>query len=514
MASRAAEYKPLSFTTTIRSPERIRSFLKILKRYNGKVLTEDLIYKILSGIIGGGHYRPTGLTDIEKGLIDRKEKIAESIMQNIFNNNPQEHKEAGFPRGWPSRFDTFFKFPKELGLVYYKLGEKIMFSDIGLKLIDEEHPEFEQQVFLNAFVKYQSNNPFRRVLNENKPLILLLEVIRKLNRDKRIKTKGISRFELPLLLYWKDSDAEALYSRIVLLREKYNLTPSKEVIVGICQGEIMQGNDRKRNVNSITNDSPDEFIRKMRLTGLISLRGMGRFIDINENEKDKIDYIIGEYSQYEKYSDELAYFEHISQIDPKLFSILPKTTSAKDKENFLLKWTKQYSWQDVKQEILKLVSKRLSKDEILRVIPDPCRLEFLVAIALKQNFPEVSVIPNYPTDDEGLPTSTAPGVGDTGDIECVEGKNGILVEVTMLEGRQQTVMEVWPVTRHLEKFCKKHKYDKEDSLCYFVAPSIFKDSERQAGYVKDNENLYICLKTVKEFIEHLETNEKLFHSAV
>jgi hypothetical protein len=52
----------------------------------------------------------------------------------------------------------------------------ILFSDI--------HPEFEQQAFLHALAKSQRNNPFVRVLNENVPLILLLEVIQKLNADK------------------------------------------------------------------------------------------------------------------------------------------------------------------------------------------------------------------------------------------------------------------------------------------------------------------------------------------
>ncbi|MBU4343604.1 MAG: AlwI family type II restriction endonuclease [Candidatus Omnitrophica bacterium] len=43
------------------------------------------------------------------------------------------------------------------------MGEKIRFSEIGLRLVDSEHPEFEQQAFLNAFVKYQSNSPFSKL---------------------------------------------------------------------------------------------------------------------------------------------------------------------------------------------------------------------------------------------------------------------------------------------------------------------------------------------------------------
>jgi len=162
------------------------------------------------------------------------------------------------------------------------LGEKIRFSEIGLNLVDSKHPEFEQQAFLNAFVKHQSNSPFRRVRNENVPLILLLEVIKKLNSDKDFNDAGISKFELPLVIYWKDNDAEKLYQRIKKLRKDFGYSPSWEVITEICRDEIVEGQDIVRDDKSIMVDYPDEFIKKMRLTGLISLRGSGRFIDINQ----------------------------------------------------------------------------------------------------------------------------------------------------------------------------------------------------------------------------------------
>ena len=50
--------------------------------------------------------------------------------------------------------------------------------------------------------KSQRNNPFVRVLNDNIPLILLLQVIQKLNSDEDFNSVGISRLELPLVLYW------------------------------------------------------------------------------------------------------------------------------------------------------------------------------------------------------------------------------------------------------------------------------------------------------------------------
>ena len=506
MKRRSSEYKPLLFTTTLRNPERLKWFLGVLKNYDGQLLTNELAEEIAGELIRIGLYKPTKLTDAVKKKFKTKEPLTDKDMLKVLRDNPQNHKEAGFNKGWPSRFDTWFKIAKELGFVFYRMGEKIRFSKIGLKLVDNEHPEFEQQAFLNAFVKYQSNNPFRRVLNENVPLILLLEVIKKLNVDKDFNDAGISKLELPLIIFWKDNDAENLYLRIKQLRKEFGYSPSWEVVSEICRDEIMQGEDIVRDDQSIMVDYPDEFIRKMRLTGLISLRGGGRFVDINKNEQAKVDYVLKTYSEYKKYETEEEYFDYISTIDENLVSVIAKPVTAEEQDQYLKKWIGVYSWGIIRAEMLNLADKHLTKDEILKYLSNPVRLEFLTALAVKSKFPNVQVIPNYPVDDEGIPTSTAGGVGNTGDIECYENVNGILIEVTMSEGRTQTVMEVWPIARHLQEFGKRAK----NSMCYFVAPSIFTDSVRQIEYVKEKDNLYIYPKTIKEFLEHLDNNATLY----
>ena len=44
---RKSEYKPLLFTTTLRNPERIKNFLEVLARYEGEILTNEVINKIV-----------------------------------------------------------------------------------------------------------------------------------------------------------------------------------------------------------------------------------------------------------------------------------------------------------------------------------------------------------------------------------------------------------------------------------------------------------------------------------
>lgn len=525
---RNPEYKPLLFTTTMRNPERIKRFLNILTVFDGKILTNKLAENIMGEMIRFGLYRPM------KQLNQVKEKWKDSHQGNfatkilsdtevfeMLRNNPQNHKEAGFDKGWPSRFATSFDYAKELGFVYYWRNEPIQFSRVGLKLansievkvddgyitVSDIHSEYEQQAFLHALAKSQRNNPFVRVLNENVPFVLLLEVIKKLNSDNEFNDSGISRLELPLIIFWKDSNADGLYKLIKRIREKYRYNPSWEVIIDICIKRIMGGNFKKFKPKSIMVEYPDEFIRKMRITGLISLRGRGRFIDINKNEQEKVDYVLDNYSVYKKYQTEKDYFKYMATIDERLFSFINKPITREERNKYLEKWINIYSLDEIKKEMLILSKKELSRDDLFKLIPEPVRLEFLTAIAIKSKFRNVKVFPNYPCDDEGIPTSTAGGVGDKGDIECFENINGILIEVTMSEGGSQTKMEIWPITRHLESFGTQF----DNSMCYFIAPSIFIDSKRQIDYSNEKNKICIVPKTIQEFLDYVDSNNVLYY---
>lgn len=500
--TRTPEYKPLLYTTTMRNPGRLKYMLYVLNQFDGQILNDNLATMICGETIRYGLYRPMKKLISVKNKWDTSEQgeFSEYLLDDnevslMLRNNPQSHKEAGFAKGWPSRFATIYDLTKELGLAYFWPGEPIVISPLGHHLLkslkveiesdsgfiscDITHPEYEQQVFMQALAKSQRRNPFVRVLNDNIPLILLLETIQKLNGDPRQNGCGMSRRELPLLIFWKDNNAEALYQRIVRLRKEYGYAPSDEVICDICIDEIMEGNFKDFKAKSIVDEYPDEFIRKMRMTGLISLRGAGRFIDINKNESEKVDYILSHYSHYTHFDDERAYFEYMAELDTNLIKISSHKPAASASEKLLDNWLSIYNWAVIKKELNNLATKKNSSDNILKLLAAPSRLEFLTALAIRCKMPSVRVVPNYSCDDEGLPTSTAGG--NKGDIECYEKQNGVLVEVTMAMGRTQTMMEVWPIERHLDDFQKRQK-----SQCIFVAPSIYSDSQRQIQFITFN----------------------------
>ena len=499
-------YKPLLFTTTMRNPERLKNFLSVLKEFNSEILNDEIIHKVVKKLIKSGLYQ-TVYEKRNKTLINKLYQgleLSDEEVEDIINNSPQKHKEAGFKKGWPSRFATWYGFAKELGFVYYEMGETIMFSKVGLKLVDNEHPEFEQQVFLNAFAKYQRNNPFRRILNENIPLLLLLEVIKKINDDPDYKGNGITRQEIPLILCWRDSDSDALYLKIKEIRKKYKYVPSDETILEICD-ELTLGRQRSHKDKTIMKEYPDDFIRKMKLTGLITIRGFGRFIDINYNEIGKVFRLITKYSKYKKYKTEKEYFDYMSSVDKELISIgVTQKLSNKKQIQLLLKWTDHYTWKNIKKEMLNLAENKRSNDAILKLISGPMRLEFLTAMAIISQYPKIKLIPNYISDDEGLPSSHAPG--NKADLECYESGNCILIEVTLLTGTQQNIREMPSITRHL----KTIRLINKNSISFFISPRTHEDSILFSSFIKSKDDLDITTMSINELLNKLESKAVLY----
>ena len=161
----------------------------------------------------------------------------------------------------------------------------------------------------------------------------MLEVIKKLNADKELNGAGISKLELPLVIFWKDNNAEKLYKLIKSIRKKFKYNPSWETIIDICVKKIMKGKFKKFKPKSVMMEYPDEFIRKMRLTGLISMRGGGRFIDINKKEQEKVEYILNTYSKYKKFETEKEYFNYMAKTDEKLISFVGKALDIEENNN-------------------------------------------------------------------------------------------------------------------------------------------------------------------------------------
>ena len=440
------------------------------------------------------------------------ERFTDKQLELIVKNSPQNHKEKGFAYGWDSRFDTWYKMLKELGLIKYAMNEPIQITSTGHMIVDGylEEPRNErkiQTVFLNALMKYQTNNPLRRNLNDNAPLPLLLRVIKYFNEDKAENGAGLFRGELPILICWQDNDAKAAYKYIKNIRKLKGFNYSEEFIYERCLSVLKSDNRKYFKMEKICRESVDEYIRKMRMTGLLSLRGNGRFLDINSFEKDSANYIIENYSTYPKFETENDYIEYMGTIDSEIVQLetKAKTDFSDVRKKTLYRYAEEMPKEYVIKELLTVCHRRESTDKILKYINAPTRLEFLVSIALVQNFKDLDVNPNYAVDDEGLPTFTASG--GYADIECYDSEYDSYFEVTLMCGRSDQVNnEIIPISRHLREAKQKRRHE---SFSVFVAPTIHPDTVEAAEWQSLKYKIDILTFNINEFIEKITVNDKI-----
>lgn len=505
---RRLERKPLSFSTTMRNPIRMGDFLNCIAPFEGQILTNAIIFKVIKNVLQSKLYHT--IYQKNDSLLWNKyineEEYSNEQLNEIIENSPQQHKEAGFEKGWPSRFDTWYKLSMEFGFIFYKINSSITISTAGHLLLRACNPETRdesqiQNIFLNSLMKYQTNNPFRRNLNQNAPLVLLLKVLNCLS-SANPNSPGIHRNELPLLICWKNSNAQELASLILSLRKKYQYNISEEIIYDICLN-LLEANHTQRKrfkITQLTIETVDDFIRKMRITGLFSLRGSGRFLDLNHFEQSKAAHILETYSNYNTFQNEQDYFNYMGQVDSVILAAEEQTEGLLDiKLTTLKKWARDYSKEQIYEE-LQIINKRSeSKNNILRFIDKPTRFEFLVSICLCQHFPNLTVIPNYSVDDEGLPKYVASG--GKADIECSDTDSDSTVEVTLMTSRNQSIVEIPAITRHLQELAETS--DKR-VFSIFIAPTIHADTLYMVGYTKFQYNLDILPININEFISRIK----------
>lgn len=511
---RKIENKPLSFSTTMRNPERIVKFLNCIKNFEGQKLTSPLIMDIVKKVIGEKLYKPTLIgkfNDLKYIFDSDSEKFSDDQLNFIIKNSQQKHKEAGFQEGWESRFDTWYKLSKEFGFVYYEKDMKIEISSSGHMLCDaynsssDNSGEKIQKIFLNALMKYQTNNPFRRNANMNAPIPLLLNVL-KLLKDSG-HDNGIHRKELAFLTCWNNNDHFELFNYIISFRNEFGFKASDEIIYERCLGLLKSKNRVRFKMVQIVKEGIDDLIRKLRITGAFSLRGMGRFVDINNLELENVNYIIDNYTDFTTFTNEFQFYSYMGSLDPKIMEV--KSIEINDIDEIRIKalknFTEQYSSEDIFNELELLQKNKASKDEYLKLIDSPTRLEFLTSIALLKKYPNYTIKPNYAIDDEGNPTFTAKG--GIADIEVYDIEMDSLVEVTLMKNRQQATNEIPAITRHLKE--QREKSLSKYVFSIFVAPNIHEDTLYMCEFTKFRDKLDIIPYTIVDFIKKIEVANSL-----
>jgi AlwI restriction endonuclease len=556
--------KPWSITTTVRNPERMRNFLKVLQAFEGQEWTLEnqekyqiaLIQNRFYGYGSQQFYNDLPLDKINL-LEDLKHEISFDEAKTIFELKGYEDPAM---RGRQSLNPL-----KKFGFVVFK--EKVLFiSQLGKYFLTENY-DFGEVVF-RMFLKWQLPNPASKdYKRENgvdiKPFIGTLHLINKVNQLEEIrgnKTKGLSKEEfslfVPTLINFQEIEKQA--QRVIDFRSKTDDKPKakqkeiKEKLKFEFVKDFLGIDDTKQITTGLNNikDYGDNTLRYFRLTRFLYIRGGGFFVDLEPRRQVEIQNLLNfDNGQSLEFASSEAYFEYLADLEKpelpwetneELLKIVESINIDifEEKKKLTLELINQISFvekseQDLNKEELKIYIEELRNyrrklqelqnkqqsqeieniktyifelENIYNSKKDkPVELEKYTTLGLNALNDALNIHPNYPVGDDNEPTFTAPA--GKPDIECYYAKYNAICEVTMLNGRDQWFNEGQPVMRHLRNF--EDKYTTKTSYCLFIAPKIHQDTVNtfwfSVKYEYQGKKQNIVPLTINQFVSLLET---------
>jgi len=539
--------KPWSISTTVRNPERLRGFLKVLKYLEGENFTKEnqIKYQIL--LIKERLYKPNNIPQIyQKYYEDPTIEIPYSVAEEIFKSQDYEDP--------PMRGRQSVNPLNKLGFAIAREGYgPIRVTELGNLFLKGDYDI--GFIFFKSLLKLQFPNPWSTDFLETHgfniiPFIATLRLIRELN--ERSEIKGLNKEEfclfIPTLInanYISEQiDNVLTYRKIVSKDEK------KKFVAEFLRKFFETPKVPDKKINNLF-DYGDNIMRYFRLTRYFRIEadplGYHWRIDLEPSRISEVQQLLTQFDGTAiRFRDVVDYLEYMSDINkPSLpwekldnlkniaLSIRELVIKVLDKEkiplseeeanlikvdiNTLDKASLEQYISDLREinRRLKLYVKKRQLvgntkkiNELIKILEDekalrkiePETFEKILTEALKIINDELLIKPNYPMDDEGEPLTHAPG--DKPDIECYYETFKAICEVTLNTSNLQWVQEGQPVMRHLRDFEKVNGFD-NNIYCIFVAPRIHRDTYSQfwfsVKYEYDGRPQKIVPLTAKQF---------------
>lgn len=556
--------KPWSITTTVRNPERMRSFLKVLQAFEGQEWTLENQEKYQIALIQNRLYG-YGSQQFYNSLPLDKISLLEDLTHDISFDEAKAIFELKGYEDPAMRGRQSLNPLKKFGFVVFK--EKVLFiSQLGKYFLTENYDLGE--VVFRMFLKWQLPNPASKdYKKENgvdiKPFIGTLHLINKVNQLEEArgnKTKGLSKEEfslfVPTLINFQEIEKQA--KRVIDFRLKTDGKPKpeqkeiKEKLKFEFVKNFLGTDDIKQITTGLNNikDYGDNTLRYFRLTRFLYIRGGGFFVDLEPRRQVEIQNLLNfdngqslEFASSEEYSEYLADLEKPElpwETNKELLKIVESINIdiLEEKKKLTLELINQVKFaekqeQDLSKEELKIYIEELrnyrrklqelqNKQESQEIEniktyvfelkniynskkAKPVELEKYTTLGLNALNDALNIQPNYPVGDDNEPTFTAPA--GKPDIECYYTKYNAICEVTMLNGRDQWFNEGQPVMRHLRDF--ENRDNTKASYCLFIAPKIHQDTVNtfwfSVKYEYQGKKQNIVPLTINQFVSLLET---------
>lgn len=517
-------YKVFSINTTIRNPQRNTQFLEIFDKFDGQVMDSDKLFLYLTELVSKGIYKFQNIPERIKQKLNAEEELSKEEVASLIKLNPQA-------TGWAGRVKTQLRSLKDQGFLEFN-KKTIKITKLGRELMaNTQEASF---VYTRAMLGMHYHNPCRsRVFNKAVPFLNTLYVINEVNKEwEKLgnEPKGILKHEFgAFVLSMKDCDYKKAAKEIINYRKKYRFEPNASFFT-----KYLQDNDILPITNkSLIADYPDEVFRKFEMTGLIVQHGKFNYTYYNFSQYN-IEKVLALLDIYKDYSfkefvtpDE--YYDYLSSI--KLpwednNKILRKVVQAKavalkmtpdpslpleEQESYLDRiFYTQALEKAVNNADLTLIYKELlilsgkSKAESkYNSIPEPLRLEYLLALALGKKFGVKGLISNIIYNEEGYPLHCAPS--GKCDMKYIHQDGSYIIEPTMQRDRSQILNnETTNIVRHVEA---EKREDNLDYRVMMVAPYVHPDVIDYFKYQIYSSNAKILTLTIDRLIGLLKDSD-------
>ncbi|MFN3740150.1 MAG: AlwI family type II restriction endonuclease [Thermodesulfovibrionales bacterium] len=511
--------KPWSISTTVRNPERLRDFLRVLKKLEGQPFDKDTQIKYQVLLIQERLYKPLNIPlKLRKYYEDPLSTIPYEVAEEIFHAQNYEDP--------PMRGRQSVNPLNKLGFSIAREGSgQIIITELGNKFLEGDNDI--SYIFFKSLLKLQFPNPWSADFSEREgfnimPFIGVMQLIHKLNKNSAEKGLDKTEFSIfvPTLINYNQIDEYV--ERILEFRKEKN----RDRYILNFAGEFYETEkvpDKK--INNLF-DYGDNIMRYFRLTRYfkVSMDPLGNYwnIDLEPSRKVEIEQLLDMYSgEAFKFKTLADYLNYISDITKPNLPWEKKENLegiAQSLRDIIFDLVKRENIQisQNEQEILHTDIKRLSKTQLenhisrlrdlnlkikdrvnkIKLMGDlsriegiiltlrdskklkkyePEQFEKLITEALKIINDEILIRPNYPMDDDGEPVNHSPG--NKPDIECYYPTFKAICEVTLNTSKLQWVQEGQPVMRHLRDFEVQHQGD--EVFCIFISPQIHNDTYSQ-----------------------------------
>jgi hypothetical protein len=491
-----ATYKQMAFETAVRNPERYKGILTAISPYINEVLNDETLLQVVSSMYLNSIVSSDGVDINENSTI-------ESIENDVIAVNSTRRADGGFPQGFQSRFWTYVRTLSEMEFVLAQYEQPLQFSEIALKLMNNEIDE--QEAFSIQAMKYNRRSPYRNVSNDFNFFKFILEVLKQRER--------ISYEQFIVSTFSTDGNVKEFLK--VIDDNTFGQPSEVEVFLRAEYGTNLKA-------QTILRDYPDVVLRVLIITGFVSIQFRGKvFIYRNIANDDYFNNLLSvniELTEEEKENPSL-HFAKLETYNNQLLEIVYKYQEEvieKDGFEYVQKVSEIIKLYELNEEkIVESIGHIGTSKNIIpafRYIAEPLKLEFYLSLILALKYGnEFAIRPNYKADYIGLPISHAPG--NTGDIEVYSKKLYWLIEVTLIRNKtQQLNSETTSVIRHFLEDNKINNY----LLKYlsFVAPFIHQDTKEFYDYsivrhkIKDK-SFNLKPYSISEFIDITLTSKNL-----